>query len=243
MPIVLAFSPDGNFEETDDMPLCVIQWMNDTKEMVDAVRSGEIEPLASPIRPLLETEWNQDGAFNDQVPLSCGNDEAPAGCVAIAIAQVMYHHNYPDEFDWNAMDLTVGTTESARLIADIGQKIGMNYDCAGSGAKTKDIPNLLKTNYNYSSATYSSNINLTTMQSNISGGKPVILSGFSDTVDHAWVCDGYISTNMCTYTTIRFHMNWGWGGSNDGWFILENLNPKGGKGYYKDKAMVYNINK
>ena len=38
-------------------------------------------------------------------------------------------------------------------------------------------------------------------------------------------------------------MNWGWGGSNDGWFILENLNPKGGKGYYKDKAMVYNINK
>lgn len=38
-------------------------------------------------------------------------------------------------------------------------------------------------------------------------------------------------------------MNWGWEGSNDGRFIPKNLNSKGGKGYYKDKTMVYSINK
>ncbi len=35
---------------------------------------------------------------------------------------------------------------------------------------------------------------------------------------HTWVCDGYNSSNY-------FHMNWGWGGTNDGWFSINNLNP------------------
>lgn len=35
---------------------------------------------------------------------------------------------------------------------------------------------------------------------------------------HIWICDGYDDSN-------KFHMNWGWGGSGNGWFPTEALNP------------------
>lgn len=194
------------------------------------------------VGPLLETTWHQQGAFNDQVPYYCGYDQAPAGCVAISVAQVMYYHQHPTQFNWSAMDLMHGTSESARLIADIGYKVGMNYDCGGSGAYNSDIPKLLKNQYGYTSASYSKNFNSNTIKAQISSGNPVILGGISDEAGHSWVCDGYIYTNMCTYSTLTFHMNWGWGGSPyDGWFSFEDWNPKGGKGYYKNKDIVYNI--
>lgn len=141
-PVVLAFSPKGNFEESDNMPLGLIEWMNDTKEMVDAVRSGEIEPFASPTRPLL--------------------------CEAIMSVQI------PDK-------------------------------------ETNEISNYTST------------------------------SKYDPCDD-----DDIIPPVDCITQTIvgpLLTTNWGWGGSNDGWFTLETWNPKGGKGYYKDRDIIYNISK
>ena len=38
---------------------------------------------------------------------------------------------------------------------------------------------------------------------------------------HSFICDGYDSTG-------KFHFNWGWSGSNDGYYTLSNLIPRGG---------------
>ena len=48
--------------------------------------------------------------------------------------------------------------------------------------------------------------------------RPVYYNGQGDAGGHAFVCDGYDANNY-------FHFNWGWSGSNNGYFLLSNLNP------------------
>ena len=57
---------------------------------------------------------------------------------------------------------------------------------------------------------------------------PILYGGASDGGGHSFICDGYDSNN-------KFHFNWGWSGSNDGYYTLSNLRPgsggAGGGGY------------
>ena len=49
-------------------------------------------------------------------------------------------------------------------------------------------------------------------------GYPVLISGFSSGGGHAFVIDGFDGDNL-------FHLNWGWGGGSNGWFLVGILNP------------------
>jgi len=104
---------------------------------------------------------------------------------------------------------------------------------------------VLKTQFNYSSASYS-NYNSTTVRNNLTLGKPVILAGDNGTTGHMWVCDGYRDTTFhfadCTGAVYKhFHMNWGFpNGDNNGWFSYGNFNP-GNTHYNNNKKMIFNI--
>lgn len=52
--------------------------------------------------------------------------------------------------------------------------------------------------------------------------RPVLYYGFSPAGGHAFICDGYMNTSGDDY----FHINWGWGGLSDGYFLLSVLNPE-----------------
>ena len=52
----------------------------------------------------------------------------------------------------------------------------------------------------------------------ISAGFPVCYAGFSSGGGHAFVIDGFDGENL-------FHVNWGWGGGSNGWFLISILNP------------------
>lgn len=52
----------------------------------------------------------------------------------------------------------------------------------------------------------------------ISQGYPVLFSGFSSGGGHAFVLDGFDGEQL-------FHLNWGWGGGSNGWFLVGILNP------------------
>lgn len=47
------------------------------------------------VTPLLRSAWNQDAPYNLYCPGE-GSEKAPTGCVATALAQVMYYWRYPD---------------------------------------------------------------------------------------------------------------------------------------------------
>ncbi len=53
--------------------------------------------------------------------------------------------------------------------------------------------------------------------SEISQGYPLMYGGQSEGGGHAFVCDGYNNG--------YFHINWGWGGVSDGYFLLSDLDP------------------
>jgi hypothetical protein len=53
----------------------------------------------------------------------------------------------------------------------------------------------------------------------LAAGRPILYGGTSPILDgHAFVCDGYDGNGL-------FHINWGWQGSDDGYFSLSVLNP------------------
>ena len=218
---------------------------------------GNTPPPPVTVGPLLQTTWSQGCGYNDRTPATsnagyCYN--APTGCVATAMAQVMRFHQRPTRFNWTLMPNSVSSEnaspELARLMSEAGVSVGMNYGSSGSGAQTDKVDDALKGTFAYSSANWiSNNYSQETVKTNLKNRRPVILRGKSEKScflglfcdydgGHAWVCDGYrtYNTECCGY--LYFHMNWGWGGSYNGWFAYNNWNPGTYTFNYKRAAVV-----
>ncbi len=210
--------------------------------------------------PLLETTWGQGVGYNDQAPyMGCSgytNGRAPTGCVATAIAQIMNYHekagSFTSTFDWAAMPNHTGSSATSFLMAAIGSNIQMDYSCGGSSASMSYATGTLKNLYGYNHASlvgYGSD----KVKQELNLNRPVILSGgrndkwwiFNNYSDgHAWVCDGYRTSNICMesggiFTYLFFYMNWGWGGSYNGWFGSD-WSP-GTNSYNYQKKMIYKL--
>ncbi len=171
------------------------------------------------------------------------------------MAQVMYYWKYPEKgtgtvtarvndiqtapidlstitFDWDNMTDTYDQSSTpaqkkavAALMKACGYSVDMGYTVDESGAQTINLAKALVENFGY-------NENITFLQRNyfsgqdwnnlvygeLKAGRPVLYSGASITGSHQFVCDGYDGNGY-------FHINWGWGGMSDGYFLLEALNP------------------
>lgn len=135
-----------------------------------------------------------------------------------------------------------------------GVAIDTNYGLNSSGANIINTPRALINNFGYDkSLTLEARSFYSTSQwedmvyDELSLRRPVLYSGQSQSgMGHAFICDGY--------TDGRFHINWGWGGEYDGYFLLTStdseqaLSPAGsgiggsdGANYSDDQAMVRGI--
>ncbi|WP_257668295.1 C10 family peptidase [Parapedobacter tibetensis] len=207
--------------------------------------------------PLLLTNWNQDCGYNDQMPVvSCTNtpclfnNRAYAGCVPVAIAQVMRYHNYPTSYDWSNMPTDNGTAATAQLIRDIWDTIPSHLrsiDCNGTGVSSSHNTGGVFYHFGYSSAT-KANYSFATVFSSIKNNRPVILSGASGGFGHMWVADGAIEywqqVGVCpnpVWMVFKYlYMNWGWGGHENGWYSDGNFNP-GIYNFNDNRQMVTSI--
>ena len=134
----------------------------------------------------------------------------------------------PNELDGNSTATEINAI--ATLMYHCGVSVNMDYNIGsygGSGAYSNDIPNALINYFNYkSTATFlnrsSYNGDWTALiQSELNSNRPVQYNGSGSLGGHAFVCDGYDSSN-------NFHFNWGWSGRSDGFFALTSLNPATG---------------
>lgn len=141
--------------------------------------------------------------------------------------------------DWaNMLDnyTSTSTTEQqtavANLMSYVGRSVKMDYNTAaygGSGAYNNNIAPALRNYFGYPNA-YDLDRSSTTMAdfqqkvyNDIAASHPVILCGSSSGGGHCFVADGYDGDNY-------FHINWGWGGMCDGYFLLSLLNPDSNAG-------------
>jgi len=210
--------------------------------------------------PLLKTKWGQRYGYNELVPKNCSGEKAPAGCVAIAMAQIMKYYRYPSSYNWDQMPDDDPTTETARLIRDIGDKVYMDYGCSGSGASMRHAWTAFFTYFGYNTSIHLEDYNHEKLVHEIALGYPVMLSGGEDSFwgliglypnGHAWVCDGYKEYWICgsngsiNYGSLYLHMNWGWYGKHHNeWYGFQDWDPAhDGNHYNNRRKMIYNIRK
>ena len=199
---------------------------------------------------LLKTaEWNQMAPFNKYTP-----NNYVTGCVATAGAIVMKHHGYPakgtgshsytwngktwtanfeHDYDWASMPVKYdGTNDAAfdgvaRLMADLGVAVEMNYAKDGSGSYIGDLVTALQKYYGYSKLSHLLAIEdvgaeawNSRLRDEIDANRPVLYAASDPNTGggHAFVIDGYKDES--------FSVNWGWGGYCDGFYKIGALNPQ-----------------
>ena len=95
MKDILAFCPSSDWSEHNipDALHFLMQSYEEQYESLNTININKEPSKKTPIptiEPLLKTEWDQSSPFNDQTP-----DRCPAGCVAIAMSQIMNYYKYP----------------------------------------------------------------------------------------------------------------------------------------------------
>lgn len=143
-------------------------------------------------------------------------------------------------FDWDNMKNTYTGSETdatasavATLMQYCGYSVNMNYG-PSSGANSANIATALKEYFDYNTTTttfvtrsfYSYDKWVDLIYYELASGRPVLYGGQSSGGGHEFVCDGYKNEKGTDY----FHINWGWGGSNDEYYLLSVLNPYGQQG-------------
>ena len=173
------------------------------------------------------------------------------GCLATAMSQLMrfwaypakgigshcyYHNDYGQicadfgntEYDWDNMPYVLSSSSAdaekmatGTLCFHAGVTIDMGYGPDGSGGASGPIPGVMNTYFNYCDAIvqlrrddFELETWKTMVREQFDMGWPMYYGGCQDGGCHAFVCDGYDDYDM-------FHFNLGWGGSSNGWYIID----------------------
>lgn len=146
--------------------------------------------------------------------------------------------NMLDTYPQNGYNTTQAKAVST-LMKAAGVGVEMNYGTSASGAHSQDIPETLIDNFNYDVATayyyrdlYSISEWEEMVYNNLATCGPVIYGANSNEGGHSFICDGYMNG--------YFHINWGWGGMSDGFFLLTALDPESQGIGGSSSAFIYN---
>ena len=214
------------------------------------------------ISPLVTTQWDQGAPYNAMCPLLGPDQNLLAGCVATAMAQIINYNKWPQGetsavpvyiteglkivmpdlmpmvFPWDKMD----DRSIARLMLYCGQSVKMDYggDNGQSGANDGLVPEALRNVFGYSTlvkyvlrSNYNDDDWESLIYTELSENRPVFYGGFGGGGGHAFVIDGYKDGS--------FHVNWGWGGNGDGYFLFTNLGPDNNGAYSLEQHAVIGI--
>ena len=216
---------------------------------------------------MLISTWDQGQFYNQMCPADPAGPAGHCltGCVATAMGQLCYYFRWPltgtgsytyqhpvygtitanfgdTEYRWNEMTNSVQEQNEAvaELLFHLGVSVDMDYGPTGSGMWNHKAAYSLRTYFKYSPETqylYRDSTNLdwdSVIVAHLDQKIPMYYAGWSvpNINGHAFIVDGY-------QTETYFHFNWGWGGSYDGYFYLDNLVP-GGNNFNLAQELVIN---
>ncbi len=157
------------------------------------------------------------------------------------------YQNMLDEYPRNADNSSKEQKMAvAKLMYACGVSVKMNYSSKSSGASDIFIANALTEYFNYDKGIqnlkrdyFSDEDWNDIIYSELEAGRPVIYGGQSEDGGHEFVCDGYEDG--------YYHINWGWSGYGNGWFLLSSLDPGiqgiggGTGGFHYDQSIICGI--
>lgn len=224
--------------------------------------------------PFLTTKWgqwlsncgNDCHTYNYFVPYvdedcECSDLHAPAGCIAVALGQIMNYWKYPVymiqnwQFDWCNMADSLCSNDAnynqkrnavAWLLWQCGLASETNYNFLGCNAFAlpSNARDALVNDFSYDDDAYLSLKSSHTdaewkglMITDIVNGRPILYASMEDNIfngGHAFVCDGYKSTG-----SELFHFNWGHRTGGD-WCALDAI-VEGSDQWNSFERAIFNI--
>lgn len=219
------------------------------------------------IEPMLLSNWDQGNYFNQMCPDDPAGPSGHCytGCVATAMGQLCEYFRWPingtgsyayehedygtisanfeeTNYKWNEMtnELNSPNLAVAELLFHLGVSVDMEYGPDGSGMYNHKAAYSLRTHFKFDQETeylYRDSTTLnwdSTVLVHLNKGIPMYYAGWSlpNVYGHAFIVDGY-------QTEEYFHFNWGWGGTQDGYFYLQELNP-GGSNFNLAQELIIN---
>ncbi|MBP3838009.1 MAG: C10 family peptidase [Prevotella sp.] len=134
-----------------------------------------------------------------------------------------------------------------RLLRDVGYAIKMAYSTSGSGAYVYDWRGPAVQNFGYKSgiswvqrSRYTKQQWMDAIEKELRDNGPVVFAGYSSGGGHCFNIDG-------TATNGYVHVDWGWTGSENGWYSIDVMEPGsqgiggGSGGYSTGQELVLNM--
>lgn len=189
--------------------------------------------------PLTKTTWNQGVPYNCKLTQDCPlrpEGRYLTGCGVVAIAQAIAHcepklNIYAYNMDWSNIKRTprLEKGKTSKTILDqvgmlmkwVGETSGSKYNCNdGTSTSVNAIEGILPKVGMRCDGGRGWDWNV--IASSLKNGKIVHVSATCDDGGHGWLMDAYIHTNVEGDNTIYVRHNFGWGGSWDGYYEVEN---------------------
>lgn len=227
----------------------------------------EYKKGAKDIDELLPCLWNQDFPYN----IMCPEDPAGpgghvyVGCVATAMAQIMYYWRYPIQgsgsktyyaypygpqtvdfgqttYDWNGM-INSADNKPNMPIAEIGYhcavSVSMQFGADGSGAYSSDVPYAASNYFNYSNSIQylqRAGINITTWEGYLTSQLDNLWPVYYSGRDAGGGHAFVCDGYEDDGSDLLFHFNFGWSGSYNGWYLCTDAG-----GFSIQQGMVRNF--
>lgn len=209
-----------------------------------AIITEKYTEIMQQVNPLLNTEWGQSYPFNSSDPSG-----RPLGCLTIAVAQILRYHEYPTNIMWNNMPNSTSNSTLSNFLYNLRADLSIGND--GLGYLSEGESYFRQNGYTCTKITHSmSQVSSSLLRSN---PVFMYGFDASRDVGHFWVCDGYKYIHPHTEYVLylltfyngepsameefqsetvygssvqnptRFHMNWGWGGDYNGFYVGDNV--------------------
>ena len=248
-------------------------WKNAVNHAVsqNAIKTYRAVPsqFKSAVTPLLKTTWNQHEPYNGKCPIKSG-ERCPTGCVATAMAQILYYYHYPLQgtgshdgfdfantiFEWGNMihDYKLESSYSksqgnavATLMYACGKAADMKYDIGGSSASLSTATAALKKFFGYETPQYFSRNGyegdwMSAIYNELSNSRVILYEGKPSPGSKNK--DGHAFVLDGYDADGNVHVNWGWGGVSDGYYNIDILTPPtpdGNQDYSINQGMIISI--
>jgi len=208
---------------------------------------GDPAPELLGAGPLLTTAWHQGTPYDLLCPEGDGG-RCVVGCVALAAAQVLNYHQWPDRgvgahsYYWDGDHSCDGQSSGdtlravfsdpydwsgsdlgvAELCYELGVAYGMSYGHCGSSSTVSKAVDVLPAHFKYSEAlSYHSGVAYTSTDwfALIRSQIDRGLPTLYKYPGHALVCDGWRDL----LGVQQIHLNYGWGGASTAWYAVDDI--------------------
>ncbi|UCF16392.1 MAG: C10 family peptidase [Phycisphaerales bacterium] len=177
----------------------------------------------------------------------------PVGCVATAFAQVMKYHQWPyrgtgsiayedtegiitgthaasfsDPYEWWHMQNEYYTwgiepQEAVNAVSELMYELGVaaktNYETGLSTANTEELGREIQDHFYYERLTHTESSDVDQLMNSVLNDLAAQRPCIANMPGHSLVIDGHMKQGQDRY----FHVNYGFSGQNDGWYMLDNV--------------------